>query len=100
MKWIPLALLGTAFVATNAIAATTEVIPRPGAMQPGGDPNDTASVDEHLHQVLSMQSTQIEEEGKLVQVTTEFAEVIEKQGGWHEDFELEARRQEAGQHEI
>ena len=39
-KWIPLALLSTAF-ACSSNAAVTDIILAPGAMQPGGDANDT-----------------------------------------------------------
>ena len=40
-KWVLLALLSTAFVSSGN-AAVTDVLLAPGAMQPGGDANDTA----------------------------------------------------------
>jgi hypothetical protein len=39
-KWIPSALLGLALTCSSGWAAT-DVVLAPGAMQPGGDPNDT-----------------------------------------------------------
>jgi hypothetical protein len=40
--WIPSALLPFVVSAGTALAATvTNIVPRPGAMQPGGDPTDT-----------------------------------------------------------
>ena len=42
----------------------------------GGDTTDPASVKAHLQQAENMQSTEIEEKGKLIDVTTDFAEVV------------------------
>jgi hypothetical protein len=41
-KWIPLAVLSLALAGSAGMAATApDIIPTPGAMQPGGDPTDT-----------------------------------------------------------
>ena len=42
----------------------------------GGDTTDPESVKAHIETVEGMQSTEIEQQGKLVQVTTECAEVV------------------------
>jgi hypothetical protein len=42
----------------------------------GGDTTDHMSVSAHIHQVESMQSTDIEKQGKLESVTVENAEVV------------------------
>jgi hypothetical protein len=41
-QWIPLAVLSLALAGSSGMAAATpDLIPTPGAMQPGGDPTDT-----------------------------------------------------------
>jgi hypothetical protein len=42
----------------------------------GGDTLDPDSVQAHIEMVENMQSTEIEAEGKLVDVFTEYAEVV------------------------
>jgi hypothetical protein len=42
----------------------------------GGDTTDPESVKAHIRQVETMQSTKIQEIGKLVDVTTDYAEVV------------------------
>ncbi len=42
----------------------------------GGDTTDPESVKAHIASVERMQSTQIEAEGKLVDVSTDYAEVV------------------------
>jgi hypothetical protein len=42
----------------------------------GGDVNDSDSVNAHISMVERMQSTEIEDKGKLINVTTDYAEVV------------------------
>lgn len=42
----------------------------------GGDTTDPKSVEAHLNMVESMQSTEIEAQGKLIDVSTNYAEIV------------------------